>query len=186
MDTDEVMLETEDGLEKTLAHMAQEFAGVRTGKATPALVENIIVEAYGSHMKMREVAVITTPEPRMLVIQPFDNSTSQAIEKAIKESRVGINPINDGRVLRLPVPELTQERREQLAKQVRTIAEETKVGIRGHRRAALDVFKKGQKDSEITEDDLRRLEKEVQDLHDKFIAKVDSAVEEKVKDISHI
>jgi ribosome recycling factor len=186
MDIDEVMLETEDAMDNTIAHMAQEFASVRTGKASPALVENIIVEVYGTHMKIRELANVTTPEPRLLVIQPFDNSTNQAIEKAIKESRIGINPISDGRLLRLPVPELTAERREQLAKQARVIAEEAKVGIRGHRRTALDTFKKAQKDSTITEDDLRRLEKDVQELHDKFIAKVDSSLEEKVKDISHI
>ncbi len=130
--------------------------------------------------------MITTPEPRMIVIQPFDGTTITPIEKAIKESRIGINPMSDGRLLRLPVPELTQERREQLVKQSRTIAEETRVGVRAHRRTAMDAFKKGQKDSEISEDDLRRLEKDVQELHDKYIAKVDSSLEEKVKDISHI
>lgn len=186
MDTDEVMLEMEDGLDKTMAHMAQELASVRTGKASPALVENIMVEAYGAHMRLREVANITTPEARLIVIQPFDTSTIGAVEKAIKESRIGINPVSDGRLLRLPVPELTQERRDQLVKQSRGIAEETRVAIRAHRRTAIDAFKKAQKDSEISEDDLRRLEKDVQDLHDKYIAKVDSSLDEKVKDISHI
>jgi len=186
MDTDEVMLEAEEAMEKTLAHMVQEFGSVRTGKASPALVENIMVEAYGASMRIKELAVITTPEPRMLIIQPFDNTTTSAIEKAIKESRIGINPAADGRVLRLPIPELTHERREQLVKQVRGISEEARVGIRANRRSALDIFKKAQKDSVLTEDDLKRMEKEVQELHDKFIAKVDSTLEDKVKDISHI
>jgi ribosome recycling factor len=183
MDTEEVLFEAEANMEKTLEHMLQEFSAIRTGKASPALVNNLNVEAYGSVMKLQEVAVVSAPEPRMLVIQPFDASTTKDVEKAIKDSRLGVNPVNDGRVLRLPFPELSKERREELSKQVKTVAEEARVAIRGHRRTALDAFKKGQKNSEITEDEYHTLENKVQKLTDDFIKKIDEALESKTKDI---
>jgi ribosome recycling factor len=184
MEPDEVLLEAEENMEKSLEHMLKEFSAVRTGKASPALVENLPVEAYGTTMQMKELASITSPEARLLVIQPFDVSNAGPIEKAIRESRLGINPAVDGRIIRLPIPELTGERRQQLSKQVNGIAEETRVAIRSHRGAARDTFKKMHKDKQITDDDLRGLETEVQELTDKYIKKVDEMLEKKIEDIT--
>ncbi len=186
MDPDELILETEEHMEKSLEHMLKEFGAIRTGKASPALVENVMVDAYGSQMRMKELASITAPEPRLLVIQPFDVSNAGAIEKAIKESRLGINPAVDGRIIRLPIPELTGERRQQLVKQVRGIAEETKVAVRSHRGAARDQLKKLHKDNELTEDDLRAYEQDVQELTDKYTKKIDESLEAKVEDITQV
>ena len=116
MSSDEILLETEAAMEKAVDYMSHEFASVRTGKASPALVENIDVEAYGANMKLKQLALITTPEPRLLVIQPFDASTTKDIERAIKESKIGINPAVDGKIIRLPIPELSEERRKDLVK----------------------------------------------------------------------
>ena len=180
------MLEAEEGMEKAIEWMTHEFATVRTGKASPALVETIDVEAYGSMMKLKQLALITTPEPRLLVIQPFDGSTTGAIERAIKESRLGINPNVDGKIIRLPIPPLSEERRRDLVKTVKQLAEETRVRVRGARRDALDLLKKGEKEGDITEDDLGTLEKEVQKLTDRFSKTIDSSVEAKEADIMKV
>ncbi|MEI7776620.1 MAG: ribosome-recycling factor, partial [Verrucomicrobiota bacterium] len=124
MDPDEILLETESAMEKGFDYVTHEFAAVRTGKASPALVENIDVEAYGTPMKLKQLAMITTPEPRMVVIQPFDSGTTKDIEKALKESKLGINPISDGKLIRLPIPPLTEERRRDLVKGIKQMAEE--------------------------------------------------------------
>src|SRR5438067_2526404 len=142
MDPDEILLETEAAMEKAADYMTHEFASVRTGKASPSLVENIDVEAYGTNMKLKQLALITTPEPRLLVIQPFDASTVKNIEQAIKESKIGINPAVDGKIIRLPIPELSEERRKDLVKTVKHMAEEARVRIRGHRRDGIDEAKK--------------------------------------------
>jgi ribosome recycling factor len=150
------------------------------------LVEGIDVEAYGSMMKIKQLAVISTPEPRMLVINPFDASTVQAIEKAIKESKIGINPSVDGKVIRLPIPALSEERRRDLVKTCKTIAEETRVRIRAARRDAMEGLKKAQKDGAITEDDLGTYEKDVQKLTDDYGKKVEEAVVAKEADIMKV
>jgi len=186
MSPDEILFETEAGMEKAVDYMTHEFASVRTGKASPALVENIDVEAYGTSMKLKQLALITTPEPRLLVIQPFDASTARDIEKAIKESKIGINPSVDGKIIRLPIPELSEERRKDLVKSLRQMAEEARVRVRGHRRDGMDESKKAQKSGEITEDDLRGLEKEIQELTDKFVKKIDDAATAKEADIMKI
>lgn len=186
MSPDDILLETEDSMDKAVDYMTHEFASVRTGKASPALVENIDVTAYGTSMKLKQVALITTPEPRLLVIQPFDASTTKDIEKAIKESKIGINPAVDGKIIRLPIPELSEERRRDLVKTIKTMAEEARVRVRGHRRDGIDEAKKAQKAGEITEDDLRSLEKEVQELTDKHVKKIDDAVASKEADIMRI
>src|SRR5579871_1550733 len=116
MDPDEILLEAEAAMEKGFEYMQHEFASVRTGKASPALVENVDVQAYGSTMKLKQLALITTPEPRLLVVQPFDASTVQDIERALKESKIGIMPLVDGKLIRLPIPELSEERRKELVK----------------------------------------------------------------------
>jgi ribosome recycling factor len=186
MDPDEIMLETEAGMEKAVDYMVHEFASVRTGKASPALVEHLDVEAYGSSMKLKQLALITTPEPRLVVIQPFDAGTTQAIEKALKESRLGINPNVDGRIIRLPIPPLTEERRKELVKGIRQMAEEARVRVRAVRRDALENLKKAQKDGGITEDDFGRYEKDVQKLTDDSVKKIDDAVSSKEAEIMKV
>jgi ribosome recycling factor len=173
MDPDEILLEAEASMEKGFEYMTHEFAAVRTGKASPALVENIDVEAYDAMMKLKQLALITTPEPRLLVIQPFDGSTLKAIEKAIKESKIGINPAVDGKIIRLPIPQLSEERRKDLVKTIKQMGEEARVRIRSDRRDALDSLKKAQKDGKITEDELESYEKEVQKVTDSFVKKID-------------
>ena len=186
MDPDEILMNAEEGMEKAVDYMTHEFASIRTGKASPALVEGIDVEAYGATMKLKQLAVISTPEPRMLVINPFDASTVGAIEKAIKESKIGINPSVDGKIIRLPIPALSEERRKDLVKTCKTIAEETKVRIRAARREAMEHLKKGQKDGDITEDDLGTYEKDVQKLTDDFGKKVDDQLVSKEADIMKV
>ncbi len=173
MSIEEILFEAEESMEKAVGFMTHEFAAIRTGKASPALVENIDVEAYGSSMKLKQLALITAPEPRLLVIQPFDASTVRDIERGINESRLGINPAVDGKIIRLPIPELSEERRRDLAKTVKGIAEESRVRIRSCRRTAIDTAKKLQKDGKMTEDELRDTETEVQKLTDKVVAEID-------------
>lgn len=173
-------------MEKAAGYMSHEFAAIRTGKASPALVENIDVEAYGAVMKLKQVAMISTPEPRLLVISPFDAGTVQAIEKAIRESKIGINPSVDGKIIRLPIPALSEERRRDLVKTCKTIAEETRVRIRASRREGMDLLKKSQKEGSITEDALAAYEKDVQKLTDDYGRKVDDAVAAKEADIMKV
>lgn len=173
-------------MEKAVDYMSHEFAAVRTGKASPALVENLDVEAYDAMMKLKQVAVISTPEPRMLVIQPFDGSTTKNIEKAIKESKLGINPIVDGKIIRLPIPALTEERRKDLVKGIKQMAEEARVRVRSVRRDGMDSIKKLQKDGKISEDDLENYEKEIQKLTDGFVKKIDESAAAKEEDIMKV
>lgn len=186
MDLDEVMLDSEAAMEKAVEFMTHEFASIRTGKASPALVENIDVEAYGASMKLKQLALITTPEARLLVIQPFDASVTRDIERALNESRLGISPAVDGKIIRLPIPELSEERRRDLVKSIKQIAEETKVRVRACRRDAMDAAKKMQKDGDLTEDDLRVAEGDIQKLTDKYIASVDHHFSAKEADIMKI
>ncbi len=176
MDPDEIMLEAEAAMEKGFEYLQHEFSSVRTGKASPALVENIDVEAYGAQMKLKQLALITTPEPRLLVIQPFDASTTKDIEKAIKESKIGINPIVDGKIIRLPIPALSEERRKDLVKGIKQMAEEARVRVRSTRRESIDSLKKAEKEGSISEDQLESLEKEIQKLTDQFGKKIDDSV----------
>ncbi len=183
---DEILFTAEEGMEKALDFMKHEFSSVRTGKASPALVEGIDVDAYGSVMKLKQLALISTPEPRLLIIQPFDASTTKPIEKAINESKIGITPSVDGKHIRLPIPELSEERRKDLVKTIKTMAEETRVRIRAARRHAMDAAKKMQKDGGLTEDDLKSAETQIQKLTDKYVADVDSQVASKEADIMKI
>lgn len=176
----------EEGMEKALEYMTHEFATIRTGKASPALVEGIDVEAYGSTMKLKQVAMISAPEPRLLVINPFDASTTQAIEKAIRESKIGITPSVDGKIIRLPIPALSEERRRDLVKTCKTIAEETRVRIRSSRRDGMESLKKAQKEGAITEDALAAYEKDMQKLTDDYGKKVEDAVVAKEADIMKV
>lgn len=188
MDADTVILETEEAMRKGVDYMNQEFSSVRTGKASPALVEgiDINVQSYGSSMKLKQLAMISTPEPRLIVVQPFDPSTTQDIERGLKESKLGINPNVDGKNIRLPIPELSEERRRDLVKVVKQMAEEGRIRVRAARKEGIDKVKKLEKDKEITEDDMHRLEKEIQALTDKHVKEIDEHVGAKEKDIMQV
>ena len=168
---------------KTEEVVQHEFSGVRTGKASPSLVENIQVEVYGSQMRIRELAGITTPEPRMLLIQPWDAGTVHPIEKAIQKSNLGLNPMVDKKFIRIVLPELSQERRLEFIKVIKKMAEDGRVAIRHVRRDALEHLKKDAKAGGVTEDQVEGAEKEVQKLTDEYIAKIDKHVEHKEKEI---
>jgi ribosome recycling factor len=173
-------------MEKGVAYMIHEFASVRTGKASSALVENIDVDAYGASMKLKQLALISTPEPRLLVIQPFDPSVTRDIERALKESKIGITPAVDGKLIRLPIPELSEERRKELVKTVRHMAEEARVRVRGGRRGGIDEIKKLEKSGDITEDERRHFEAEIQKLTDKYVNDIDTHAEAKEVDIMKV
>ncbi len=168
---------------KTEQVVVNEFAGVRTGKASPALVENILVEVYGSNMRVRELAGITTPEPRTLAIQPWDASTIHPIEKAIQKANLGLNPAVQGKLIRIFFPELSTERRQEFVKIVRKMAEDGRVAIRHVRRDAMDQLKKHAHDSGVTEDQEKQAEKELQKLTDDYVAKIDQHLAHKEKEI---
>ena len=175
--------EFEDKMKKTLVSLGNDFAGLRAGRANPAVLDRLRVEYYGAQSKINEVAAVSVPEPRMLMIQPWDGSVLKEIEKAILASDIGITPQNDGKVIRLTFPQPTEERRRELAKDAKKFGEEAKVAVRNVRRDALDKFKKQEKAHEITEDDLKGIETDVQKLTDKYIAEIDSMVSEKEKEI---
>lgn len=177
---------TEERMKKAVDVMQRDFAAVRTGKASPALVENLMVDYYGTQTRLREIAGITAPEPRLLVIQPWDQGAVKSIEKAIQASNLGISPVSDGRVVRLPIPELSEERRRDLVKVVKTRAEEARVEIRNVRRDSNESAKKAQKDGQITEDELKIATKDVQKQTDDFIKKVDDGLKGKEAEIMQI
>ena len=175
-----------DRMQKTLDVMQANFASVRAGRANAAVLDQIKVDYYGSPTPINQIASIASPDPRTLTIQPWDKGTLKLIEKAIQASDLGINPQNDGVVIRLAFPQLTEERRKDLIKQVRKYGEESKTAIRNIRREAMDNFKKLQKKSEITEDDQKNAEKDMQKLTDEYIADVDKLVAKKEKELSEI
>ena len=175
-----------DRMQKTLDVMLTNFAAVRAGRANAAVLDQIRVDYYGTPTPINQIASIASPDPRTLTIQPWDAGTMKLIEKAIQASDLGINPQNDGRLIRLAFPQLTEERRKDLIKQVRKYGEDSKTAIRNIRRDAMDSFKKQQKKSEITEDDLKNAEKDIQKLTDDYIADVDKQVAKKEKELSEI
>jgi ribosome recycling factor len=186
MTAEEILFDAEVTMEKSVDYMVHEFSSVRTGKASPALVENVDVEAYGSAMKLKQLALITTPEPRLLVVQPFDAGTVKDIERALKESKIGITPQVDGKIIRLPIPELSEERRKDLVKSLRQMAEEARVRVRANRRTAVDEARKMEKAGELTEDGLRDLESDVQKLTDKSVKEIDQHLERKEAEVMKI
>jgi ribosome recycling factor len=186
MTAEEILFDAEVTMEKSVDYMVHEFSSVRTGKASPALIENVDVEAYGSAMKLKQLALITTPEPRLLIVQPFDAGTVKEIEKALKESKIGIMPLVDGKIIRLPIPELSEERRKDLVKSLRQMAEEARVRVRANRRTAVDEARKMEKAGELTEDGLRDLESDVQKLTDKSVKEIDQHVERKEAEVMKI
>ena len=183
MNTDDILLEAEDKMTKTEEFVQHEFTGVRTGKASPALVENLLADVYGSQMRIREIAGITTPEPRMLVITPWDAGSLHAIEKAIQKSSIGINPMIHGKAIRLILPELSTERRQEMVKMAHKMTEDGRVAIRHVRRDAIEELKKQGKAGGVTEDEEKHAEKEIQKLTDQYIAKIDEHLKHKEKEI---
>ena len=173
-------------MDRTLVHLAEEFDAVRAGRANPKVLDRITVEYYGQETPLNGVATISSPDARTLIVQPWDANLLKDIAKAIQSSELGINPQNDGRVIRLIFPQLTEERRKELAKQVKKYAEEAKVAMRNIRRDGMDYVKKLKKNNEITEDEQKKAEKDLQDLLDKFTKKVDTALEAKEKELMAI
>ena len=173
-------------MDKTLDHLAEEFGAVRAGRANAKVLDRITVEYYGSETPLNGVATISSPDARTLVIQPWDTQLLKEIQKAIQASDLGINPQNDGRVIRLVFPQLTEERRKELIKQVKKYAEDGKVAMRNIRREGMDYVKNLKKKSEITEDEQKKAEKDLQDMLDKYIKKVDEALAAKEKELMAI
>ena len=183
MALDDILLEAEEKMLKTEQVVVNEFAGVRTGKASAGLVENVMVEVYGSNMRIRELAGITTPESRTLAIQPWDVNSLHAIEKAIQKSNLGLNPTIQGKIIRIFFPELSQERRLEFVKIIKKMSEDGRVAIRHVRRDAMEQLKKHAHDSGTTEDEVKAAEKELQKLTDDYIGKIDAHVVTKEKEI---
>ena len=175
-----------DKMEKTCSVLVENFNAVRAGRANAAVLDKISVSYYGTDTPLQQVATIATPDPRTLTVQPWDGSILKDIERAIQASDLGINPQNDGRIIRLVFPQLTEERRRDLVKQVKKYGEDAKVAIRNIRRDAMDKFKKQQKSSEITEDDFKNVEKDMQKATDDYTKKIDALCAKKEKELSEI
>lgn len=178
--------EVEEKMEKRVEGLVGEFKTIRAGRANASVLDKISVEYYGSMTPVNQVGSISSPEPRMLVIQPWDATILKDIEKAINKSDIGISPQNDGKVIRLNFPPLTEERRQELVKTVKKYAEEAKVQIRNARRDALENYKKQKKDGDITEDDLKTIEKDIQNMTDKYIKEIETVTTNKEKEITEI
>src|SRR5512140_1431663 len=184
--TDEVVEELRKEMERTTAAMRRDFSHTRTGRASTALLEGITVEYYGTRTPLNQVAGLTAPEPRLLVIQPYDKSALGDIEKAILQTDLGLVPVNDGKILRVPIPELTEERRRDLVKHVRKVAEDYRVSVRNHRRDALDLLKSMEKDKEITEDELHRSQEKAQEITKSYIERIDQVLKAKEDEIMEV
>jgi len=174
--------EAKEGMQDSIEHLKKEYLTIRAGKASPAMLSGVLVDYYGTKTPIERTANISTPDPRMIVVQPFDKSTIHEIEKAIMNSGLGFNPMNEGELLRINVPPLTEERRQNLVKQAKTVTEDTKIGIRNHRKAANDQAKQLEKEG-VSEDEVKRLMEEIQKLTDSSIKEVDELFELKEQDI---
>ena len=186
MPLEEILAQTEGRMKKAVEALRREVTSVRTGRASPALVESLEVDAYGSPMPLIQLAAITAPEPRLIVIQPWDRGLIKAIEKAIMASDLALTPQNDGQVVRLPIPALTEERRRDLVRVLHKKVEDGRVEIRTLRRHAHDEMRKKEKDAGIAADDFKRLEERLQDLTDRYIALVDEVGDAKEKEILQV
>lgn len=178
--------EAEERMQKTLGVLGNEFGSIRAGRANSAVLDRIAVDYYGVHTPINQMAAISVPEARTLVISPWDASSLKAIEKAIQSSDIGINPSNDGKSIRLMFPPLTEERRKDLVKEVHKFGEEAKVAIRSIRRDTIEKYKDMKKKSEITEDDLKDAEKDIQELTDKFVKEIDGMIGKKEKELLEV
>ena len=185
-DEDIVVEEAKRGMAKSLDSLQRDMSRIRTGRANPALLEVVSVVYYGTPTPLRQVATLNAPEPRLLTVQPFDPSSLSDIERAILKADLGLSPVNDGKILRVPIPELTEERRRALVKQIKKMSEDHKVGIRSARRDAVALIKDLEKEGDVNKDDSRRVQKKIQDLTDEFVEKVDQAAAAKEQEILQV
>ena len=185
-DVADLLEETQLHMEGAVEALKKGFAAVRTGRASPALVEGLTIDYYGATTRLRDIASITTPEPRLLVIQPWDQNAVRSIEKAVQASDLGISPVSDGRVIRLPIPELSEERRRDFVKLVHKRAEEARVEVRNARREANDQARKAEKASKITEDDLNDMLKDTQELTDEYVEEINSLMAAKEAELMQV
>jgi len=185
-DVELVLDETLSGMKKAIEHLRHDLQKIRTGRASTALLEGITADYYGAATPLNQLATLSAPDPRLLVISPFDKGAIQGIEKAILASDLGLTPANDGKVVRIPIPPLTEERRKELVKHVHKVAEQHKVGVREARRDGLALLKDAAKDGSVSEDEKRRAEKRVQDMTDAQIAEIDKICAQKEKDILEV
>ena len=186
MSADDVLRETEDHMQKSVEATKRELMTVRTGKATPALLDGVRVDYYGSPTPLNQIAGVSAPEARLLTVQPYDKSVSGEIEKAIRAADLGLNPANDGTLIRIPIPQLTEERRKELVKVVGGMIEHGRVAVRNVRHHSNDKLKQFKKDGDLTEDDLERDTKKVQDFTDKYIGQLDELLKAKEHDLMEI
>jgi ribosome recycling factor len=180
---DEILTEMRDKMKKTVEALDREFKKMRTGRASTSILEGIKVDCYGTQMRLNQIASISSPESRLLIIQPWDQSVIGNIEKSILKSGLGLTPMNDGKLIRISIPPLTEERRKELAKMVKKMGEESKIVIRNHRREANDLLKDLKKESEISEDEMYKYQDRVQKVTDEFIEQIDSVEKEKENEI---
>jgi ribosome recycling factor len=181
-----VIDETGESMKKAIEHLRHDLQKIRTGRANTSLLDGIQAEYYGTPTPLNQLATLSAPDPRLMVISPFDKSSIQAIEKAIQASDLGLTPANDGKVVRIPIPPLTEERRKELVKHVHKVAEQHKVGVREARRDGLALLKDAQKDGTISEDERHRAEKQVQDLTDEYTATIDKMCDQKEKEVMEV
>ena len=184
--TDPVIEELRQEMDRSVNAFRRELARTRTGRASTALLEGITVEYYGTRTPLNQLAGLSAPEPRLLVIQPYDKTALAQIERAILQSDLGLMPVNDGKILRVPIPELTEERRREIVKHIRKVAEDYRVSVRNHRRDAIDLLKSLEKDKEITEDELRRAQEKAQEITKTFIERVDQILKAKEEEIMEV
>lgn len=183
MEIKTILTDAEDGMKKAIDHCHIELGKIRTGRASTSLLDSIRVDYYGSTVPLSQVASVTTPDATMIVVQPWEKNLINTIDRAIQAANIGLNPSNDGSIIRLPIPPLTEERRRELAKVAKKVAEESRVGVRNARRDAMDMLKKAEKDEHLSEDMRKTGEAEIQKLTDKYIAEVEKVFAEKEKDI---
>lgn len=184
--THPILTDMQGRMKKALDHTLHEFGTIHTGKASPAMVEGVMVEAYGTSMRLRDCAAITTPDPRLIQITPWDKSIIRSVEKALQTANLGINPLIDGGVIRMPLPELSRERRQEFVKIAHKLAEEGHVSIRSARRDSMETAKKQQKEGKFSEDDAKRIEKEIQTITDRFIKDIDAHLAAKEKELTTV
>ncbi len=180
---DEILAELRQKMTKTVEALQRDFRRIRTGRASPALLEGIKVSCYDTVMPLEQVASISVPESRLLMIQPWDQSIIGEIEKAILKSELGLTPVNDGKIIRIALPPLTEERRKELAKLARKMSEEAKIALRNQRRESIEMFRELKKDKQISEDELFRAQDDVQEITDDFVKRIDQVTAEKEKEI---
>jgi len=179
----EILSDTKESMNSAIEHLQHELAGIRTGKANPALLDSIRVDYYGQKVPLNQVASVAAPDPQLITIQPWDKGVIGNIEKAILASELGLNPQNDGTIIRLPIPQLTQERRKELVKLVKRVGEDAKISLRNIRRHANEEVKKLEKSHDISEDEMHTKQEEIQKLTDKFVEDIDEIISSKEKEI---